>query len=156
MDCQDAYCNRLEISAINAGIVNVTCIGSSIGNGGCYAGELDASNAGELYVYARDGGGEEGLYATKIYAQNISTTFELTAFGRNKSSIGIRGAEIYVPVDLSKFSLNCYGSGCFRVNFNRYDGFDNISNAHLNINGCLQCEDDGMFSYIFLCFTLIC
>ena len=155
------------ISAINADIVNITCIGSSSYKG-CSYGLVDASNAGSLYVYASNNGiygtdieannadelyifaSNNGIHGSYIVGQNISTTFEITAIGKitNYTTYGIGYAEIYIPAldaDLNKFSLNCYGSGCYSLTFIKKDGFDNIANANLNFNGCYQCQNDSMF-----------
>ena len=130
----------------NTGIVNITCIGSRGKGWGCDNGKVNASNVGELYVYAR----ELGSYDMDIYGQNILSTFEITAIGTitNYTASGLKYADIYIPAldaDLDKFSLNCYGAGCYSLTFNKEGGFDNISNADLNFNGCYQCQDDSMF-----------
>ena len=128
---------------MNASIVDITCIGTDWYHG-CNGGKVDASNADELYIYA----GYNGIAKTDIYGQNISTIFEITAYGTNISFGGIAGyngaAEIYIP-DLNKFSLNCYGWGCSEMTFIKDNGFHNASNANFNVNGCLQCADNRMF-----------
>ena len=148
MDCRDgANCNNLQISVVNTSIVSITCTGSTT-DYGCTLGQIDASNASELYIYA----GYNGIYGTDIYGQNISSTFEITAIGNGSSYPGITGgAEIWIPAldaDLNVFSLNCYASGCYEMYFIKENGFDNIANANLNFNGCFQCIDDSMFWFI--------
>ena len=95
-----------------------------------------------------------GLDGGYIYAQNIQNSFTLTCIGNGTGSSSsyndyacYGSPYIYIPAsdaDLSKFSLNCYGSGCYWMYFNKEDGFDNIANANSNFNGCFQCEY-GMF-----------
>ena len=143
MSCRDgADCNNLQVSAVNTGVIDIKCIGSST-QYGCQLGQVNASNADKLYIYA----GYNGIYGTDIYGQNIASTFEITAFGDDTSSPGIDGdAQIYIPTDLSKFSLNCYGFGCYKMSFIKEDGFDYYTrNADFNLNGCSKCQDDGMF-----------
>ena len=150
MDCRDGtYCNNLDVLATNAGIVNITCTGSS--TWGCLLSQFDASNAGELYVYAS----YDGIHSTKIYGQNISTTFEITAIGDGSSFSGISGnTEIYIPdsdADLSKLTLNLYGYAFYSVHFYKENDYSNIDYANINFNGCLQCEGNpGFVHYFFL------
>ena len=102
-----------------------------------------------------------GLYGGYIYAQNIQNSFTLTCIGDGTGSSSwdnnyacFGRPDIYIPAldaDLDKLSFNCYGSGCFTMNFVKEDGFDNITEANLNFNGCGQC-DAGMFCNIFLYF----
>ena len=142
MDCRDgANCNNLQVSVVNTGVVDIKCSGSST-QFGCQLGQVNAANADQLYIYA----GYNGIYDTTIYGQNIATTFEITAFGTNTSFVGITGAtEIYTPINLSKFSLNCYGFGCYEMDFINENGFDDAANANFNVNGCFKCYDRGMF-----------
>ena len=140
LDCRDgAYCNNLDVNAANTGIVNITCIGSST-DYGCINGEIVATNAGSLYVYAS----YDGISGTDIYGQNISTTFEMTAIGVSSSFAGITGySQIVIPdsdSDLSKFTLNYYGYGFYNVYIYKANDYSNIDYANINFNGCLQCE----------------
>ena len=144
MDCRDgAGCINLQVSAVNTGVVDIKCIGSST-QFGCLLGQVNAANADQLYIYA----GYNGIYGGYIYGQNISTTFEITAFGTNASFVGITGTtEIHTPTNLGKLSLNCYGFGCYKMSFMiiKEDGFDDARFANFNVNGCSRCSDRSMF-----------
>ena len=146
MDCRDgADCVNLDVFADNTGIINITRIGSSNRYGCSRNNNIYAANADQLYIYA-DYNGIGGAIGTTIFGQNIVTTLEITAIGRNSSFVGITGAtQIYIPSDLSKLSLNCYGFGCYIMTFVQEDGFDNAASANFNVNGCSICQDDGMF-----------
>eukprot|EP01084_Bolivina_argentea_P070714 128588_1 len=157
LDCDGAECVNLKINVANADNVDLKCKGGSGYYGGCYGSSIgsflvsaenvtstvnitcggyrgcnnlriDADKAGSVYIHAKP----EGLYNGEFITKNIETSLEITCIGNGSGAGCSNTPEFYLPTDLSKFTLNCYGTGCKDITLVKNDGLSAIGNANIN------------------------
>eukprot|EP01083_Nonionella_stella_P149004 472571_1 len=140
-------CNTIELDATNANTVTINCNGDD----SCYRNTITATNADTFSVYAEPG----GIFAGEYHGENIGSAFDVTCIGDGTLRGCSSRTEFYLPqddADLSKFSLNCYGDGCWSLElYKPTAGFANIGNANIHWNGCLHCADplNDCLAYIY-------
>eukprot|EP01083_Nonionella_stella_P019239 53463_1 len=168
LNCDEAKCQNLNISVVNASHVHLRCQSgldfNSTDYGGCYGSNnsffvnaehassvnitcegyrgchnifVNAERADSLSVYATP----LGLYDGEYIATNVRTSFEITCIGSVSNPGCSQTPQFWLPSNFSKFTVNCYGTGCADIQFTTTsDGFLDISDANINFNGCHQCR----------------
>eukprot|EP01084_Bolivina_argentea_P317141 549835_1 len=145
LNCDEAKCRNLYISVVNVNHINLRCKAGFESNstdyGGCYGSAKDsffinaanatnisltcvgyrgcnnilvnAERAGTFSIFATP----LGLYDGEYIVKNVYKSLEITCIGDGLNAGCSNSPEFHIPNDLSKLTINCYGTGS--MGFNR-------------------------------------